>query len=190
LILSLLYADEGRIEVLRGDMRTMNVRRAVGYLPEMPNFPAHLTAETFLNCVAELYDIPRSNLNYSVQAVLKKVELWAARNMPIRKYSKGMRKRLGIAQAIVNDPAILILDEPLDGLDPCGIHMFSAIMKDMRAKGKTVLLTTHLLSEIEEYADKVAIINQGTIVFESMLNKLQDTTLTELYMRFVKGNSI
>jgi ABC-2 type transport system ATP-binding protein len=186
LILSLLYADEGRIEVLQADMQNMSVRRAVGYLPEMPRFPGYLTAETFLGCVGELNDMPKAMLNNAVQTILKKVELWEERKVPIRKYSKGMRKRLGIAQAIVNDPKVLILDEPLDGLDPCGVHMFSAIMKDMRAKGKTVLLTTHLLSEIEEYADKVAIIKEGTIIFESMMSKLQDTSLTDLYMRFVK----
>jgi ABC-2 type transport system ATP-binding protein len=186
LILSLLYTDEGRIKVLQSDMQDMNVRRVVGYLPEMPRFPGFLTAEAFLGCVCELNDMPTSTINNAVQTVLKKVELWEERSMPIRKYSKGMRKRLGIAQAIVNDPKVLILDEPLDGLDPCGVHMFSVIMKDMRAKGKTVFLTTHLLSQIEEYADKVAIINQGTIVFESLMSKLPDTSLTDLYMRFVK----
>ncbi|MBN1492581.1 MAG: ABC transporter ATP-binding protein [Candidatus Omnitrophica bacterium] len=186
MILSLLRTDKGTISVLGAATGTMDVRREIGYLPEVPRFPEYLNAEEFLQYVCQLNDMPRAQISSEISNVLERVELNKAATVPIRKYSKGMRKRLGIAQAIIGDPKVLILDEPLDGLDPCGAHIFSTIMKKTRAKGVTVLLTTHLLNEIEEYADKVAIIKEGTIIFEGMVNEIKDNSLSELYMRVVK----
>ncbi|MFC1809684.1 ABC transporter ATP-binding protein [Candidatus Omnitrophota bacterium] len=187
MLLSLLHCDTGDITLLGDTIQSMNARQAVGYLPELPQFPSYLTAEEFLRFVCSFCDISKEEKEKRIKEVLDEVGLWLQRSVIIQKYSKGMKKRLGIAQAIITNPEVLILDEPLDGLDPRGVHIFSRLMKQMREKGKTIFMTTHLLNEIEDYADKIGIIQEGKIVFESDIESLRDKqSLAELYMQFIK----
>ncbi|HXR45840.1 MAG TPA: ABC transporter ATP-binding protein [Candidatus Limnocylindrales bacterium] len=145
------------------DVRQPIARQRIGYLPEMTYYYKFLTAEELLRFYARIFGIPHVEAEKRIDRLLKLVELEPARKRFIKTYSKGMQQRVGIAQALINDPDLLILDEPTSGLDPLGRMKVREIIQRLKNEGKTVFFSSHELGEVETICDRVAIINNGEL---------------------------
>jgi ABC-2 type transport system ATP-binding protein len=145
------------------DVRQPIARQRIGYLPEMTYYYKFLTAEELLRFYARIFGLPRTEADQRIDQLLKLVELEQARKRPIKSYSKGMQQRIGLAQALINNPDLLILDEPTSGLDPLGRMKVREIIQRLKNEGRTVFFSSHELGEVETVCDRVAIINQGEL---------------------------
>ena len=145
------------------DIRQPIARQRIGYLPEMTYYYKFLTAEELLRFYARIFGLPPLEADKRIDRLLKLVELEPARKRLIKSYSKGMQQRIGIAQALINDPDLLVLDEPTSGLDPLGRMKVREIILRLKNEGKTVFFSSHELGEVETVCDRVAIINQGEL---------------------------
>jgi ABC-2 type transport system ATP-binding protein len=145
------------------DVRRPIARQRIGYLPEMTYYYKFLTAEELLRFYAKIFGLSRTETDKRIDQLLKLVELEPARKRPIRSYSKGMQQRVGLAQALINNPDLLILDEPTSGLDPLGRMKVREIIQRLKNEGKTVFFSSHELGEVETVCDRVAIINEGEL---------------------------
>lgn len=163
ILLSLVRPTSGTAQVLGGSPADPAIRRRIGYLPEQMRLPPFLKATSLLRLMGEYYGMDRTTLQKRIPAVLEQVGL-AGNKKQIEAYSKGMGQRLGLAQALLNDPELLFLDEPTEGLDPLGRKQIRDVLLQKRAEGKTILLNSHILSEVEMLCDEVLILNEGEIV--------------------------
>lgn len=159
MIVGLSKPQKGDIEI--GGKPISKNREIIGFMPEDPYFYDHLTALEFLNFMKNLFTIT----NGDSEKMLKKVGLEKAVNEKIENFSKGMKQRLGLAQAIINDPDYIFLDEPLDGLDPIGRREFKEILLDLKKRGKTIFFNSHILSDVEEICDQIGIISEGKLIY-------------------------
>ena len=165
-------------------------RRAVGYLPETPPLYPEMSVESYLRYVARLKDVPRAERKEAVARALSRCGLADVRRRVIGALSKGFRQRVGLAQAIVHDPAVLVLDEPTVGLDPIQIREIRALIRELSTerrgeKGRTVILSTHILPEIEAVCQRVLMINRGRMVLDEPLERLKQRgiSLEEIFAR-------
>jgi ABC-2 type transport system ATP-binding protein len=149
----------------------------IGYLPENHRFPAYLTGAQLLDYGAGLAKVPRGRRNANAHVLLEKMQLSGWAHKRIDTYSKGMLQRLGIAQALMNDPELLVLDEPTDGLDPVGRRDVRELLLELRRSGTTVFLNSHLLSELEMVCDRVAILVDGRVARQGRLSQLTESTV-------------
>ncbi len=172
IILGLLEPTEGQCEVFGLPSRSVEARRLVGYLPESPYFYRFLTGRELIAYYADICQVPRSERTRRVSDVLELVGLTQAADRRVGTYSKGMLQRVGLAQAIVHDPRLVILDEPTAGVDPIGSEAISKLIIELRHRGKTVLLCSHLLAQVEDVCNRVAILNQGHLVAEGKVADL------------------
>lgn len=188
LLLGLARPTSGAIELLGKQMNQHNrleILRNTGSLIESPSCYGHLTAQENLEIVAELKGVPKSDID----RVLDIVQLTRDRKRRVKQYSLGMRQRLGIAQALLGSPKLLILDEPTNGLDPAGIQEMRQLISDMpRLCGATVLISSHLLSELEQIVDYVGIINRGKLLFQGKLTELQQHSRGDIELRVLNQN--
>jgi len=136
------------------------IRERIGYMPELPKFPKHLTGEELLDVYGRMYNIPKETRRKRIPELLKMVGLEGRGRDRIGKYSKGMQQRIGIAQALLNDPELVILDEPSIGLDPVGMVEVRDMVKEIVKGGQTVFFSSHLLAEVQQICDHVSIINK------------------------------
>lgn len=162
ILVGLSTPTSGTVRIAGGSPYDMAVKKHIGFMPESPTFYQYLSGKEFLTFVADIFGIPHKDKR--IQEVLKQVNLVHAQDKKIRTYSKGMLQRLGLAQAIINDPGILFLDEPLDGLDPLGRAEVKKIILELKAQGKTVFLNTHILGDVSEICDTVGVIDQGRLI--------------------------
>ena len=163
ILLRLIFPTSGTARILGRDAGDVSLRARVGYVPENPYFYDHLTAEEFLNYAGQLFGLAASERRRRVDELIERVGLSDSRRVPLGKFSKGMTQRLGIAQALMNDPEVLLLDEPMSGLDPLGRREVRDLILRLKAEGKTVFFSTHILSDAEMLCDRVAILNQGRL---------------------------
>lgn len=172
ILLGIVRATSGQASVNGFPPEDPESRTRVGYLPENHRFPHHLTGLGLLRTTGRLYDLSAGDIEANAAKLLPLVgmEKWA--HTKIRKYSKGMTQRIGLAQALIADPEILMLDEPTDGIDPVGKVEIREILLRLKAAGKTVIVNSHLLSEVEQAADRVAIMSHGQIVKIGTVNAL------------------
>ena len=154
------------------DVREPIARQRIGYLPEMTYYYKFLTAEELLRFYARIFKIPSSEAETRILNLLKLVELEDARKRPIKSYSKGMQQRVGLAQALINNPDLLILDEPTSGLDPIGRMKVREIIQRLKNEGKTIFFSSHELGEVETVCDRVAIISNGQLQVEGSVSEL------------------
>jgi ABC-2 type transport system ATP-binding protein len=154
---------DGSASLFDIDVRQPIARQRIGYLPEMTYYYKFLTAEELLRFYAKIFKISRSEADKRIDTLLKLVELKSAGKRLIKTYSKGMQQRIGIAQALINNPDLLILDEPTSGLDPLGRMKVREIIQRLKNEGKTVFFSSHELGEVETVCDRVAIIHQGEL---------------------------
>jgi ABC-2 type transport system ATP-binding protein len=159
----LVYADSGRIRILGHSHESRDWRYAVGYLPEQPYLYDYLTPLEYLDYVGRLFGMAPAARQERARSLLEKVGLSRAAALPLRRFSKGMTQRAGLAQALMNDPELVLLDEPMSGLDPLGRRLVRDIILDLRERGKTVFFSTHILSDAEALCDRVALLRQGRL---------------------------
>jgi len=174
MLLGLVAPTSGDGRLLGKPLGDRDTRAHVGFLPEHFRFHDWLTAAEFLTLHGELYGMTRERLRARLAELLERVNLAPFRHKQLRTFSKGMLQRVGLAQALLNDPALVFLDEPTSGLDPVGRRLVRDIIRDLRARGTTVFLNSHLLSEIEITCDRVAFIKHGEVVRVSELKSLVD----------------
>jgi len=164
MILGLVRPTRGTIRLDGRDPHDPRARKKLGYLPESPCFYDHLTAAEYLGLVGDLFQIDPAVVKRRSGALLERLGLAGHARKPLRKYSKGMTQRLGLAQALLNEPTLLILDEPMSGLDPIGRAEVKQILRDERSRGATVLLSSHVLAETEAICDRVGILSGGRLL--------------------------
>jgi ABC-2 type transport system ATP-binding protein len=162
-LMGLIRPTSGNACIMGKDISSTESRRHVGYLPENPAFYDYLSAEEYLNFVGKSFGMQGSTLKEKAQSVLVSLDLWDARKRPVRGYSKGMLQRVGIAQALIHDPQVYILDEPMSGLDPVGRAMVKEIMTNLKSRGKTVFFSTHITSDVETVCDRVGVVLKGDL---------------------------
>jgi ABC-2 type transport system ATP-binding protein len=163
LLMGLMYPSAGSAKILGRPLDDREMKSQIGFLPEQPYFYDHLTATELLNYYAQLSGVDPKDRTRRVDAVLHRVGLPEAKNTQLRKYSKGMLQRVGIAQAIVHDPKLVFLDEPMSGLDPIGRHEVRDLIQSLKDEGKTIFFSTHILSDAETLCDRVAVLNHGEV---------------------------
>lgn len=172
IIIGLLFADEGDVTLMGKPLGDTSVREKVGFLPEAPYFYDYLTGLELLGFMGSLCGLKGAVLGERVRNLLETVGLKDKGKVQLRKYSKGMLQRIGVAQALVNDPDLVILDEPMTGLDPLGRREMRDLILSLKARGKTIFFSSHILADAESICDRVAILVQGKVVEEGLLEKL------------------
>jgi len=179
ILMGLIRATSGSATILGHDVHETAFRRHVGFLPENPYFYSYLTGREILDFYARLCGLSRARRRSQVHKLLEWVDLAHAADARLRTYSKGMLQRVGIAQALVHDPDVVFLDEPMSGLDPIGRKEIRDLILRLRSEGKTVFMNTHILSDVEMVCDRVAIIVQGRIRYQGRIEQfLTDERLT------------
>lgn len=163
MIVGLAAPDGGSITIGGKSARDIKMRANIGYMPEAPYFYERLTGAEFLRFCAELFD--KNLTGKECDNLLAEVGLLAAKDKAIGAYSKGMKQRLGFSQALVNDPEYILLDEPLDGLDPIGRKEIKNIIRGLRSRGKTVFFNSHILYDTEELCDEIGILHEGRLIY-------------------------
>ena len=187
-LLGFVPPTSGTARIFGVDVREPIARQRIGYLPEQTYYYKFLTAEELLRFYAGIFGISKSETERRLDAVLKLVELDHARKRQIKTYSKGMQQRVGLAQALLNNPDLLILDEPTSGLDPIGRMKVREIIQRLKSEGKTVFFSSHELGEVETVCDRVAILHQGELKTEGRVSDLlreHGTNLEQLFLKLV-----
>jgi ABC-2 type transport system ATP-binding protein len=187
-IVGLLFPDKGTITIDGLPHSSTEAKKIIGFMPEQPQFYHHLSAYEVLLFVGELFEIEPKLAKTKAKNLLKLVGLSEAENTIVRRFSKGMHQRLAFAVALMNDPKLLIMDEPLDGLDPLGRLDFKRLFLEQKKLGTTIFLSSHILSDIEEICDEVAIIDRGRIIKQADPKKLlgKHRTLEEYFVSAVQ----
>ena len=185
MLMGLVFPSRGRAEVLGRPVPDRQAKRRLGYLPESPYFYDYLTPEEFLDLVGALFDVKRAERRARADRLIERVGLSSARGRPLRKFSKGMLQRIGIAQSLMGEPELVVLDEPMTGLDPIGRKEIRDLMLDLKREGRTVLYSTHILPDVEMTCDRVAMIFAGRIRSVGPLSQLLTARLlsTEVCLR-------
>jgi ABC-2 type transport system ATP-binding protein len=172
ILLGIVFPTEGHARIFGEDVRNYHLHSRIGFLPEDHKFPDYLNADELMNWFGSMSGLTRSQIKERADKYLSMVDIIQWRKMKIKKYSKGMLQRLGLAQALINEPELIFLDEPTDGVDPIGRKKIRDILIDLKKEGKTILINSHLLSEVELVCDSVAILNNGTLVKEGSVTDL------------------
>ena len=185
-LLGFVNATSGEASLFGVNVRKPIARQRIGYLPEMTYYYKFLTAEELLRFYAKIFGIPQAETERRIEGLLKLVELEPVRKRPIKSYSKGMQQRVGLAQALINNPDLLILDEPTSGLDPIGRMKVREIIQRLKNEGRTVFFSSHELGEVETVCDRVAILHQGKLKVEGRVSDLMQKYQTNLEQIFLK----
>jgi len=172
ILLGVLYPTSGSAKILEKPINNIRIKEKIGYLPENHRYPDFLKGGQVLDYFASVAGVSKSEIDKRRSRLLKMVDMdeWAGKR--IRKYSKGMLQRLGLAQALINDPDILFLDEPTDGVDPIGRRAIRDILRRLQEEGKTIFINSHLLSEVEMICDQVAILDKGKLLSSGTVEEL------------------
>jgi ABC-2 type transport system ATP-binding protein len=172
MLLGLLYPTKGKALLLGGDATDTKISARIGFLPEESYLYKYLTARETLDFYGRLFGLSSEVRRMRIEALLEMVGLKAAANRPVGTFSKGMARRIGLAQALINDPDLLILDEPTTGLDPIGTRQIKDLIIELAKRGKTILLSSHLLGDVEDVCDRIAILYGGKIQSEGKVKEL------------------
>ena len=191
LLLGLIFPTEGRAFVLGKTTNDVAVKNRIGFLPEESCFYRFLNADEILDFYGQLFKISRKERKARIDRLVEQVGLGFARKRPLRQYSKGMLRRIGIAQALINDPDLIILDEPTSGLDPIGTRETKDIILALKERGKTVLLCSHLLSDVQDICDRVAILDKGKLQISGTIDELLSSKdVVEMLIRNLSDEAI
>ncbi|PYR61482.1 MAG: ABC transporter [Acidobacteria bacterium] len=173
LLMQLIFPSSGEAEILGRPAGDIAVRRRIGYLPENPYFYDHLTAEELLDYYGRLFRIAGGERGRRVSAILDRLGIGAERRLQLRRFSKGMLQRVGLAQALLNDPEVIFLDEPMSGLDPLGRRDVRNLILELRDQGRTIFFSSHILSDAEVLCSRVAILVKGQLAAQGTIADLQ-----------------
>ncbi|MEY3957480.1 MAG: hypothetical protein RJA37_83 [Verrucomicrobiota bacterium] len=170
--LGLVRATSGSTSILGDDAASAQARRRTGFLPEAPYFHRFLTGRELVTYCARLSGVKESDLEAAVARALDLAAMSAAADRAVGTYSKGMLQRIGLAQAVVHDPELIILDEPTAGVDPVGSAAIGEMIKTMRGQGRTIVLCSHLLGQVEQVCDRIAIMDRGKVVLQGAVDEV------------------
>ncbi len=184
LLLHFLRPDRGILRIMGQTVGQDEFRNLIGYLSEFPFFYDHLSARETLLLSGRLSGMSRHDLRELIPSLLARMNLTEAIDRRVSGFSKGMKQRLGMANALIHDPQVLIFDEPMSGLDPLGRHLMKNIIIDLRRQGKTVFFSSHILSDIEDLCDRIGVIHQGHLLYAGNLHAFIKNS-TNLEDRFV-----
>jgi ABC-2 type transport system ATP-binding protein len=191
LLLGLIFPTKGKAYVLGKTTNDIAVKKRIGFLPEESCFYRFLNADETLDFYGQLFKIPRKERKLRINRLIEQVGLGFARKRPLRQYSKGMLRRIGIAQALINDPDLIILDEPTSGLDPIGTKETKDMIADLRDRGKTVLLCSHLLTDVQDICDRVAILDKGKLQISGTIDEmLSSKDVVEILIRNLSSEAL
>ena len=165
-------------------------RKNIGYLPEHPNLYDQLTALELMKFSGEAARLPKDVIMDSTEMLLKKLELLSFKHRPVRTFSKGMKQRIGLAMAMIKDPPILILDEPMSGLDPMGRRLVADIILELKERGKTVFFSTHILNDVEVLCDNIAVIDSGCMLYNGCTKEFvsNNHNLEDAFLSLIRNN--
>jgi ABC-2 type transport system ATP-binding protein len=188
MLVGLNKPDSGKILIGDRDPSDTESRRKIGFMPENPYFYDHLTGLELLKFCGELSSAQIQPEGY--ETALKEVGLFDSKNQMIREYSKGMKQRLGLAQAIIHNPEYVFLDEPLDGLDPIGRIEIKDIIDKLKNRGSTIFFNSHILSDVEDICDQIGIINKGKLIYNGSVVKFRGKkSLEKAFVELIKKQS-
>lgn len=180
----LLRPDQGSVLIFGLGAESLEARARFGYLPELPSFPKYLSAREVLDFYGRLQGLEPRPRAARVEELLTWVGLAEALDKPIREYSKGMQQRVGLAQALLHDPELVFLDEPISGLDPLGIKQMRDLFLNLKARGKTIFFNTHILSEVERLCDRVGLIHRGRMLLQAPVADLASRHASTVTLAF------
>ena len=189
MLMGLIFPSAGQARVFGRPIRDRQVKQRLGFLPENPYFYDYLSGEELLDLMGRLFGLDRRERRRRARALLDRVGLGRAGDRALRKYSKGMLQRLGIAQALVNDPELVVLDEPMSGLDPIGRKEIRDLIVELKHEGKTVLFSTHILSDVELICDRVAMVVGGRMRDVGPLSQLLSPRLLHTEIVLDRGGA-
>ena len=191
LLLGLITPTDGRAYVLGKSTNDVAIKSKIGFLPEESCFYRFLNADETLDFYGQLFRIPGKERKLRINRLVEQAGLEFARKRPLRQYSKGMLRRIGIAQALINDPDLVILDEPTSGLDPIGTRETKDVILALKERGKTVLLCSHLLSDVQDICDRVAILDKGKLQLAGTIDELLSSkNVVEILIRNLSDEAI
>lgn len=177
LLMGLVFPTEGEARILGKPVGDREMKRQIGYLPEHPYFYDYLTGRELLLYFGQLFGLSPEERHARAEELLEKVGMTESADVPLRKYSKGMTQRLGIAQALINRPKVVFFDEPMSGLDPVGRREMTLLVRELHASGVTVFFCSHILSDVEQLCDRVAILNRGKLIEVGKLTDILDVSV-------------
>lgn len=184
-LLGLIRPTSGEASIMGAPAGTESACLHVGYLPENPSFYDYLSAEEYLQFVGRVFKMPEALLANRCEESLKLLDLWDARKRPMRGYSKGMVQRVGLAQALIHDPDVYILDEPMSGLDPLGRALVKDIMVDLKRRGKSVFFSTHITADVESVCDRVGVLVKGEMKCVRKVDEITIDGITGYQVRYM-----
>ena len=187
LLLQIIFPTFGSAKMLGEDINNYKLKKSIGYLPENHKYPSYLKGGEVLRFFGKLSGIDGKNLDKKIDELLELVKLSQWKKTKVKAYSKGMMQRLGLAQALINDPELIFLDEPTDGVDPIGRKEIRDILVELKSRQKTIFLNSHLLSEVELITDRVGILNKGKLLREGTVKEL--TEKKEEYKLVIENTS-
>lgn len=182
ILMGLVFPDAGSASVLGRPLGDRSFRERVGFLPEHPYLYDYLTPREYLDYAGRLFGLPKRERQERARVLLERVGLARASELPMRRFSKGMVQRAALAQALVNDPELVILDEPMSGLDPLGRRHVRNLILELKARGKTVLFSTHILSDAESLCDRVAVLRGGRLLGAGRIDAILDIDVSHYEM--------
>ncbi len=190
MILGLLQPDKGKISLFGSTIADEAVRQRIGYMPESPTFYNHLTGREILTFVGELFRLDKKEIKKRSNELIELVGLNKAADRPLREYSKGMLQRIDLAQALINEPDLLFLDEPMDGLDPIGRIRMKEIILSIKERGASIVFNSHILSDVEAISDRILVIDQGKMLKYGTVKQLvpANKTLEDVFISLVEAN--
>ena len=187
-ILGLLIKDQGEVTFFEEGPLSPSIKKRIGFLPERPFFYEYLNGTEFLEFYARLTGMSTGkSLNKRIEELLELVGLSHAKGKKLRDYSKGMLQRVGIAQAIIHDPDLIIFDEPMSGLDPDGRYEVGSILQQIADQGKTVFFSSHLLHDVERLSDDLVILKKGKLIYEGQVEPLLKEASSKFVVSFLQG---
>lgn len=187
-ILGLAYQNSGEISFFGGSHINEHVKSRIGFLPERPYFYEYLTGVEFLRFYGELSTkLNRAAMNDKIEKLLKRVDLFHARDKKLNEYSKGMLQKIGMAQALIHDPELIILDEPMSGLDPDGRYYITEIIREMAREGRSVFFSSHLLPDAEAICERLVILKGGVVTYEGGLEEFLQKMGDAAIINYLQG---
>lgn len=190
LLLDFIRPDAGAIAILGHPPAQHTIRNRIGYLPETANFPSNLTVVDMLRFTGSTCNMSQQEVHSASEKWLRRLGLWEARNRPLRNYSKGMQQRANFVIALLNDPELLILDEPMSGLDPIGRADILALITDLKQQGRSILFCSHILEDVDRLVDRVLVLHKGKKLFEDSPHALAEqqgcSSFVEGYLSLVQ----
>ncbi len=190
ILMGLVAADGGTARILGTPLGERSWRHRIGFLPEQPYFYDYLTPAEYLGYVGRVFGQSQADSRERARSLLHRVGLDESSNVPMRRFSKGMLQRVGIAQALINDPEIVFLDEPMSGLDPIGRHMVRNVILDLKRQGRTVFFSTHILPDAEALCDRVALLRAGRLLKVGRLDEILGQEISHFDVLLSGGDGV